>query len=56
MSSRRGPKTIKVDESMIDSITLKTTDQTFGVDVDGHLGLGGLKRFRGVIILRFISD
>jgi|14BtaG_2_1085337.scaffolds.fasta_scaffold16549_2 hypothetical protein len=47
MSSRRGPKTIKVDESMIDSITLKNTDQTFGGDVDGQFVFEGFKTVAG---------
>jgi len=47
MGFKRGPKTTKVDLSMISSITLHNTSQTFSADVDGSYVFEGYKTVAG---------
>jgi hypothetical protein len=47
MSSKRGPKSTKVDASMISSVTVHNTQQTFSGDVDGQYVFEGYKTVVG---------
>ena len=47
MSSKRGPKSTKVDVSMINSVTVHNTQQTFSADVDGQYVFEGYKTVGG---------